>query len=252
MPTIHATDAASLLQIIHDGALDTGSDPLPRSVLLDLARLIPSDACVGYQEADVQSGFRVVELLEVVGVPPSPDAEEAFQTLGWQNPMHCRLHVAEQGVLRLSDLLTRRHRRKLEYDELVWRPHGIDDALRLWLPSPQGRARSVYLERSGRNYTQRERTLFELLRPHLVRMRVNAESRRRMDRIRDLTPREAEIVGWVARGKTNEEIAAVLFISPQTVRKHLENIFEKLGVRNRTAAATYARVGALHGHRAER
>lgn len=248
-PAIHGRDAAFLLEIVHDGALDTGTDPIPRSVLLDLARLIPSDACVGYQEADIASGFRVVELMEVIGTPPSPTAEEAFQTLGWQNPMHCRLHVEEQGVLRLSDVLTRRRRRRLEYDELVWRPHRINDALRLWLPSPRGRARSVYLERSGRNFTDRERTMFGLMRPHLVRMRANAQSRRGMEGTRGLTPRDAEVVGWVARGMTNAEIAAALFISPQTVRKHLENIFAKLDVRTRTAAAAYARSAVPHSQR---
>ena len=246
MASIDASDAASLLQIVHDGALDNGDDPLPRNVLLDLARLIPSDACVGYQEADIAGRLRVIELVEVIGTPPSAKTESAFHTLGWQNPMHCRLHVDEQGVLRLSDLLTSRRRRSLEYNEVVWRVHGIDDALRVWLPAPPGRARSVYLERSGMNYTDRERTLFALLRPHLGRMRVNAEFRRQMDGIRGLTPREAEVVGWVARGKTNVEIAAALFISPQTVRKHLENIFDKLGVRTRTAAAAYARA-ALTG-----
>ena len=241
MTSIGARDAASLLDIVHDGARDVGDDPFPPSVLLGLAQLIPSDACVGYQEADVTSSFRVVELVEVIGTPPAPKTERAFHTLGWQNPMHCRLHVNERGVLRLSDLLTRRQRAKLEYNDAVWRPHGIDDALRMWLPAPPGRARSVYLERSGKNYTERELRLFGLLRPQLARMRVNAESRLRMDPTRGLTPREAEVLGWVARGRTNAEIAAVLFISPQTVRKHLENIFEKLSVPNRTAAAAYAR-----------
>jgi DNA-binding CsgD family transcriptional regulator len=240
--SITARDAASLLEIVHDGARDVGHDPFPPSVLHGLARLIPSDACVGYQEADVADGFRVVELVEVIGTPPAPKTERAFHTLGWQNPMHCGLHAREQGVIRLSDLLTRRQRTKLEYNEAVWQPHGIDDALRMWLPAPAGRARSVYLERSWRNYTERERTLFALLRPHLSRIRINAESRRRMAPTRGLTPREAEVLGWVARGWTNAEIAAALFISTQTVRKHMENIFEKLGVRTRTAAAAYARV----------
>ena len=242
MNRIDARDAASLLEIVHDGAGDAGSDPFPRSVLMDLARLIPSDACVGYQEADVARNFRVVELVEVIGTPPSPKTERAFHTLGWQNPMHCRLHAHGDGVLRLSDLLTRRQRMKLEYNDAVWRPHGIDDALRVWLPAPRGRARSVYLERSGRNYSDRDRMLLTLLRPHLGRMRINAESRRRLDGTSGLTRREAEVLGWVARGRTNVEVGAALFISPLTVRKHLEHIFEKLGVRSRTAAAAYARL----------
>jgi DNA-binding CsgD family transcriptional regulator len=245
--SISARDAASLLEIVHDGARDAGHDAFPPSVLLGLARLIASDACVGYQEADVANGFRVVELVEVIGTPPSPKTERAFHTLGWQNPMHCRLHAHEEGVIRLSDLLTPRQRRNLEYNELVWQPHGIDDALRMWLPAPPGRARSIYLERSGRNYTERDRMLLTLMRPHLVRMRLNAESRRRMDASWGLSPREAEVLGWVARGETNAAIAAALFISPLTVRTHLENIFEKLGVRTRTAAAAYARV-ALTTH----
>jgi DNA-binding CsgD family transcriptional regulator len=51
-----------------------------------------------------------------------------------------------------------------------------------------------------------------------------------------LTRREREILAWVARGKTNSEIAQTLWIAPGTVRKHLENIYPKLGVRTRTAA----------------
>jgi DNA-binding CsgD family transcriptional regulator len=52
----------------------------------------------------------------------------------------------------------------------------------------------------------------------------------------DLTPRECEVLVWVARGKTNPEIAQLLWITPATVRKHLENVFCKLGVGTRTAA----------------
>lgn len=55
-----------------------------------------------------------------------------------------------------------------------------------------------------------------------------------------LTPREAEILFWVARGKTNPEIATILEIGLTTVKKHLENTFAKLGVENRTAAAAMA------------
>jgi DNA-binding NarL/FixJ family response regulator len=55
-----------------------------------------------------------------------------------------------------------------------------------------------------------------------------------------LTPREAEVLFWVARGKTNDEIATILGIGLTTVKKHLESTYSKLGVENRTAAAAMA------------
>lgn len=55
-----------------------------------------------------------------------------------------------------------------------------------------------------------------------------------------LTERESEVLNWLANGKTNREIAQILEMSPRTVNKHLEQIFPKLGVENRTAAAGIA------------
>jgi DNA-binding CsgD family transcriptional regulator len=55
-----------------------------------------------------------------------------------------------------------------------------------------------------------------------------------------LSPRETEVLTWVTVGKTNPEIAVILGLSPRTVQTHLERIFEKLGVENRTAAAALA------------
>ena len=55
-----------------------------------------------------------------------------------------------------------------------------------------------------------------------------------------VTQREAEVLHWVIHGKTNRDIAAILGMSPRTVNKHLEHVFDKLGVETRTAAATLA------------
>jgi len=55
-----------------------------------------------------------------------------------------------------------------------------------------------------------------------------------------LTEREAEVLLWVGNGKANREIAIILAMSPRTVNKHLEQIFRKLGVENRTSAAALA------------
>ncbi len=55
-----------------------------------------------------------------------------------------------------------------------------------------------------------------------------------------LTPREADVLYWVALGKTNRDIADILGMSPRTANKHLEHVFEKLGVETRTSAARMA------------
>lgn len=55
-----------------------------------------------------------------------------------------------------------------------------------------------------------------------------------------LTERESEVLLWISKGKTNREIAIVLSMSPRTVNKHLEQIFRKLSVENRTSAAAMA------------
>ena len=58
----------------------------------------------------------------------------------------------------------------------------------------------------------------------------------------NLTAREAEVLLWVSRGKTNRDIADILGMSPRTVNKHLEQVFAKLGVENRAAA-----IHVMHG-----
>lgn len=60
-----------------------------------------------------------------------------------------------------------------------------------------------------------------------------------------LTTREGEVLSWLSKGKTNRDIAQILGLSPRTVDKHLEQIYAKLGVENRTAAAAIA-VNARH------
>ena len=61
-----------------------------------------------------------------------------------------------------------------------------------------------------------------------------------------LTQREAEVLYWVVQGKTSNDIGDILGNSPRTVNKHLEHVFEKLGVETRTAAANLA-LGRMRG-----
>ncbi|MEO0623027.1 MAG: response regulator transcription factor [Pseudomonadota bacterium] len=77
---------------------------------------------------------------------------------------------------------------------------------------------------------------------HLVRV---APMRReppgdQLSRQLGVTPREGEVLSWLADGKANRDIASILDLSPRTVTKHLEQIYTKLGVENRTAAVAIA------------
>lgn len=55
-----------------------------------------------------------------------------------------------------------------------------------------------------------------------------------------LTTRQAEVLHWIAEGKTNDEIATILDCSVNTVKMHLKDIFQRLGAHTRTAAAASA------------
>jgi DNA-binding CsgD family transcriptional regulator len=76
--------------------------------------------------------------------------------------------------------------------------------------------------------------LVQLLRPYAVLLLTHSNS------ALGLTRRETEVLAWVAAGKTNAETAELLSIAPGTVKKHLDHIYEKLGVGTRTEAVVTA------------
>lgn len=79
-----------------------------------------------------------------------------------------------------------------------------------------------------------DHVLLRLTKPYAMRDESRLQQRF------GLTPREAEVLLWIAQGKSNRDIADILSLSPRTVNKHLEQIYAKLGVENRTAAAARA------------
>ena len=78
---------------------------------------------------------------------------------------------------------------------------------------------------------------------HLLRLvatNCNKDDTERLEETFGLTGREADVLLWIANGKTNREIGLILNMSPRTVNKHLEQVFRKIGVENRTSAAASA------------
>ena len=106
-----------------------------------------------------------------------------------------------------------------------------------------GVAGGFAFERSEHDFSERDVCVLDTLRPHFVRLWRNARLHRpASDHLFTsataglLTPREREILAWVACGKTNREIAAVLYLASGTVGKHLDNVYAKLGVGSRAGA----------------
>ena len=89
---------------------------------------------------------------------------------------------------------------------------------------------------AGRTFGNRERVLLKLIRPAFARPLALAKPSAERHRILGLTSRELEVLGLVRDGLTNGEIATKLFVSPGTIRSHLENAFAKVGAHTRTGA----------------
>ena len=98
----------------------------------------------------------------------------------------------------------------------------------------------------GPGFSERDRAVLTLLRPHLHQAYLDTERRRHP--VPRLTPRQKELLGLVAAGHTNTQIARRLGITEGTVRTHLENIYERLHVSSRTAAVTRAFPGRVATH----
>ncbi len=228
MRTLRA--ALDLLGAMNESALDKrvfaqlGVEQLPQLVASEFTTL---SIC------HLASGRR-----EVFGLPAGALSEQdraAFDRHFHEHPL-VRYHAYQggRGTQRISDSLPiEQFRRSALYND-YYRRIRIDHAMALPIYVRDGVLVSFVLNRTRRNFTDRERALLDVLRPHLARVY------RRLNRLGGLTAREAEVLRWVAAGKSDAQIAAILHISARTVQKHLQHSYEKLGVESRTAAAMRA------------
>ena len=234
---LSASDYRGVLEFLRLAGTNDGPDPFPEQLLAELRQLIPCDV-VSYGDFDPdRRGWRCAP--RWVGEPRATVTaaiRDAFQALRHQYP-----HAPSDAtpVLRWSDRLSRRAMRRLELYREVGRPLGCEYELTLWLADTSGVFGGFSFDRFHSDFSDRDLLLLETLRPHLLQLALNAGARW-PDAAALLTPREREILGWVARGKANREIAMRLYLSPGTVRKHLDNIYAKLDVPNRTAAVSRA------------
>jgi Response regulator containing a CheY-like receiver domain and an HTH DNA-binding domain len=115
----------------------------------------------------------------------------------------------------------------------------------LWLDG--GVEHRLELFRTDRTpFNERDKLLLTLLRPHLA-LHLRRAQAARNTRHPQLTERQAQLLALLADGLTNRQIAAQLSLAEGTVRRHLDNIYTRLGVTNRTAA-----VATLVAHQPDR
>jgi DNA-binding CsgD family transcriptional regulator len=175
----------------------------------------------------------------------------------------------------ISDFMSQRQFRSTGIYAEAYRPAGLDCQMTYAVPGLPQRIVGGSVNRTRRDFTSRERACLEVLRAHIAQAYWNAERFEQMQRPRDghangrgdgrawaavpaasdwlaipesprparvaeLTRREAEVLHWASCGKTNEEIAIIIGAAAGTVKKHLEHVYDKLGVSNRTAAVMRA------------
>ncbi|MBS1861915.1 MAG: hypothetical protein JSS68_09400 [Actinobacteria bacterium] len=173
------------------------------------------------------------------------------------------LAAADRGARRLSDYVAPREWRRRDLFNDFYRPLGMANELSVQLAwGPAGSSSCLTFHRAGPDFRGREVALTELLAPHLraahARLAAPPRSSQPADlldpagsaadlaRRLPLTAREAEVLAHLISGRTNRAIGDELGISRHTVVRHVEHIYAKLGVHNRTAATRVA-LGAPPG-----
>jgi DNA-binding CsgD family transcriptional regulator len=346
MERLRASDVRAILRFVGDTyAAPAGSFRL--DTIVRLRALVPSDMTawvetrVGRPEVEAVASPR--DLL--------PDGPRRFALVRDEHPVLLHFERSRHGgAAKLSDFLgERRYHRTRIYQEF-FRPAGVEHQMSIALPSTGPRLTRLTLNRARGDFSERDRLVLNLVRPHVAHARENAEvverlaaERRGLEQAADavdvgvvivgkgraayanararrqlaaffvadgrhlpdaliewldthrrparqddvprprsplyverdgsrlevralpdadghvlvlrerltriaagpleslgLTRRQAEVLAWLVQGKANIDIAAILAISPRTVARHVEAIFERLGVRSRTAAAAAA------------
>lgn len=352
MERLTKKDLRTLLEFIKESNGISDLDTFACHVISRLPKIVPSEITT-YNEVNPRRR-RISWVWEPSNVP-FPE-QRIFEQHMHEHPL-IKHHqkTRDNRALRISDFLSQRQFHRLGLYNEFYRPLSVEDQMAFALPTPPPHIIGIALNRSRRNFSERDRLLLNLLRPHLIQAYRNAEAvtqmqqelallRQAVDKldrgvitltwdgrvrmatslaqkwVRDyfgnrsvranrlpesvqrwvrhqaallevkddvppppkplvveregkrlvvrlvsdldqslllleeqhtnihpasleplgISQRQAEVLVWVAQGKTNAEIATILSMSHRTVQKHLERIYQKLGVETRTAAAMRA------------
>jgi DNA-binding CsgD family transcriptional regulator len=232
-------DVQQMLAIARDFGEEAEGEPLPWELLYALKELVPCDLLSASGQDTPRWDFFADQELPALPLPPetAEAVGEAYARHYWESTCSYPDRTGDLvSVTMDTDFGSRRELRRTAMYAEFDRVYGFEHEIRVILPAggPQRTLRLLFSRGPGHGFTERDRAVLTLLRPHLQSAYVTAERRRRG--IVPLTERQREILQYVAAGYTNSQVARRLRVSEATVRKHLENIFSRLGVTSRAAA----------------
>jgi len=252
MLSLGRADLKACLDAVHAvGEACASEEGFARGGVKCLTRLVASDL-THLSVCDLDASHRAV----VSDVPGAISKRQiaVFDRHFSEHPLvraHSRNPAAR--TVRISDCLPASAFRGSALFDEYYRDIGIDHAMAVPIHVDRSLLVSFVFNRQRRDFEERERARLEVVRKHLgdlFRLGRAVEGARATQWSPSpepgipfdprLTARENEVLHWLAAGKTDRDIGDILAISPRTVHKHLQRIYEKLGVETRTAAVVRA------------
>jgi DNA-binding CsgD family transcriptional regulator len=239
---VSASDLRRIVQFLDTAVSRSPADPFPPSTLGALTALISADQADFFEVRPDRTALAFTMAFEE---EPAAWVDEVDPRIARQNPLTPFRWAPADGPLRMSEIISERELRRLDYYNDFLRPAHIRDRLRVWLWRSTETAACITLVRSDTRFSDRDKAMLTVLQPHLAALRERSIGADDRPDEAELTIREAQVVALVATGRSNAEIARLLFMSPATVAKHLEHAYRKLRVTGRSEVAASLRKESL-------
>ncbi len=266
-PGVFSPDGEAVVSLMQRVVACDSPETLASTVVHAIPQLIPTHAC-GWIEIHADSGYSYGTMN--VPVDPAVVAREMNAVIHAHPVFQAFMRTRDGQARAISDLVSRRTFQTSDLYLKFLGKYRSEDQLCVAEAFDGIRLVTLTLNRDTWGFTEREKTLLNALRPVLFqtfrRLRQLADYSLAHDGVslgpetrsvliatlmtKGLTRREAEVTALLTEGACNHEIAKTLGISQGTVRKHVDRVFLKLGVHNRTAAtrAALALLGSASEH----
>jgi DNA-binding CsgD family transcriptional regulator len=190
MTQLGAGDLAAILEFSLEARTFADVESFRAGILPGLRRLVPCNL-VGYNEHDPKTGSWLVFTDPVV---PFAGLDERFTELAHQHPVAQRVSIGDVAPYMLSDFLSERELHRLELYQDLYRPLGTEDQIAFGL-LPEGPVIGIALNRPRRSFSERDRTVLDVVRPHVELGYRSAYARQRAATLIDALNSGVEAAG---------------------------------------------------------